>query len=158
MTVLKIEHDFNKIISDLLLRELLLLPSETRIEITSEVSEELDYDLYSIIYTDAHDDIADYLSSKASSDLMHLIRRCMYKAGKALVEQYDEHQSLCDLLNYGIRKGIDTMLPYVSKDDIDNERIMSGPLDLNVIFVGILTEVLDKTPAEAFDDTSGSAD
>lgn len=154
MTELSMDHNYPEIVSKVILNELLLLPEDIRANICSELSDNIDFDTYAIIYTDAHDQVVDYLEYAASDDLVTFIRRSMFMTGRQLVEHYNEKQSLSALLNASIRTGIDMLIPYVSDDDIKNQRIMTTPLDLNVIFVGLTTELLDRTPKEVFEDDS----
>ena len=154
MTELSMDHNYPEIVSKVILNELLLLPEDVRANICNELSDHIDFDTYAIIYTDAHDQVVDYLEYAASDDLVTFIRRSMFMTGRKLVEHYNEKQSLSMLLNASIRTGIDMLMPYVSDDDIKNHRIMTTSLDLNVIFVGLTTELLDRTPKEVFEDDS----
>lgn len=146
------EHfNYTAFMEQVLLEGLLLLTDEQRSELCREITKDYgSYDTYSLVYTDAYDEVKQLLED-CSDELGYYLRRCAFTAGRTLNDVYGISESLTVLLNKGIKNGIEQMADFVTEEDLNNDRIMdNADISLPAILITLCTELLSRTPEEVF--------
>lgn len=149
------EPIFNTVeyVKTLIINELAMLrESGEAASLVQEITKRFgDYDTYSLVYSDAVDQIRDELTEECSEELQYFLRRCTFMASRKLTEEYGMDKPLIEELTKGIKSGIDALAEFFTEEDLANCRIMDDVLPpMPVLMIALVNEVLSSTQGELY--------